>query len=218
MKINKIAGICKKSKTAILFEKSESGIVHQQFISDGNAIYPISGLPYLQQENIYTIFDVPEKDKEKWYFKQTPLPSNINMDDTDDTERAIEAEDVSIYRHGNALKALSTSAGIVFIKCAYIAPIADVMDVLEYYERTTEDGGLYIAVKAGFLLQAVISPCEVITDGFVEALERLARLSRTALEIKERRKQAAGGYVQNILNYDPETGEIKEGDEAEAAE
>ena len=35
-----------------------------QYIGDGNAVYPISGLPELDEESILTIFDVPEKQRE----------------------------------------------------------------------------------------------------------------------------------------------------------
>ena len=46
MKIKNIAAICKKNKTIVLFEKhSESGDTVIQYIGDGGAAYPVTGLP-----------------------------------------------------------------------------------------------------------------------------------------------------------------------------
>lgn len=67
MKIKNIAAICKKNKTIVLFEKhSESGDTVIQYIGDGGAAYPVTGLPPLDTESVLTIFDVPEKDRDKY--------------------------------------------------------------------------------------------------------------------------------------------------------
>ena len=66
MKIKNIAAICKKNKAIVLFEKhSESGDTVIQYIGDGGAAYPVAGLPPLDTESVLTIFDVPEKDRDK---------------------------------------------------------------------------------------------------------------------------------------------------------
>lgn len=45
MKIKSIAAICKKNKQVVLFNRySDSGTI-SQYIGDGSAVYPISGLP-----------------------------------------------------------------------------------------------------------------------------------------------------------------------------
>ena len=68
MKIKSIAAICKKNKQVVLFNRySDSGTL-SQYIGDGNAVYPISGLPELDEESILTIFDVPEKQREDWHY------------------------------------------------------------------------------------------------------------------------------------------------------
>ena len=51
MKIKSIAAICKKNKQVVLFNRySDSGTL-SQYIGDGNAVYPISGLPELDEES-----------------------------------------------------------------------------------------------------------------------------------------------------------------------
>lgn len=53
MKIKSIAAICKKNKQVVLFNRySDSGTL-SQYIGDGNAVYPISGLPELDEESTF---------------------------------------------------------------------------------------------------------------------------------------------------------------------
>lgn len=93
------------------------------------------------------------------------------------------------------------------------------LDVLELYERRTTDGAPYIVAKAGFLLQAVIMPYDVINQQFVESLQALTRECEFALSEKERREREAHDHFtatepeQFALNVDPNTGEIVEGSE-----
>lgn len=90
MKIKSIAAICKKNKQVVLFNRySDSGTL-SQYIGDGNAVYPISGLPELDEESILTIFDVPEKQREDWLVRYRDIPEGISFEDTDATEKIIE--------------------------------------------------------------------------------------------------------------------------------
>ncbi|MFQ9555798.1 MAG: hypothetical protein ACLR1P_07535 [Oscillospiraceae bacterium] len=98
-------------------------------------------------------------------------------------------------------------------KAAIFSPVADVLDVLELYERRTAEGTPYIVAKAGFLLQAVIMPYDVINQQFVESLQDLTRECEFSLSEKERREREARNRFtftepeQCSLNVDPDTGE-----------
>lgn len=216
MKIKSIATICKRNKAVILYDKHEGGDYVTQYIGDGGACFPIAGLPYLDEESILTIFDVPEKQRENWYFKSAPLPEGIDFSDTAAGERHIEAGNLSIVYAGRTLKPLQTRGGLVFIESRYLAPLSDVMDVLELYERQMRGGTPYIVAKAGLLLQAVIMPYDIISQGFVERIEGLAGQCRRALNEKNEREraEAAGVPEQFKFGVNPETGEIL--DESEA--
>ena len=77
--------------------------------------------------------------------------------------------------------------------------------------------------KAGFLLQAVIMPYDVINAGFVERLQRLARDCAFALDLRRLEeypaaaRYAAGDRAHCAFNVDASTGEVLE-DEGEAGE
>lgn len=224
MKIKNIAAICKKNKYAVIYERyTESGGVIQ-YIGDGAAAYPVTGLPALDKESLLTIFDVPEKQREDWFVQVAGIPSEISFEDTDANEKPVEREAISIGYSGKTLKPLQTRRGLVFIESRYLSPVSDILDVLELYERITPGGTSYIVAKAGFLLQAVIMPYDVINQQFVERLQDLTRECEFSLSEKERREREARDRFtftepeQCSLNVDPDTGEVvEEGEVADNA-
>lgn len=217
MKIKSIAAICKKNKYVVLFDKySENGETVLQYIGDGAAVYPVVGLPPLDKESVLTIFDVPEKQREGWIVKTSVhIPEDINFEDFDDDEKPVDRNDLSIVYSGKTLKPLRTRRGLVFIESRYLAPVSDVLDVLELYERFTASGTPYIVAKAGFLLQAVIMPYDVISQQFVERLQELTEQCALSLDLRKREaeRRAAAEPEQCSLNVDPDTGEIIDGSE-----
>ena len=97
MKIKSIAAICKKNKNIAIFERySDDGDILTQYIGDGSAVYPVVGLPKLDKESLLTIFDVPEKDRDNYFVKTLGVPAGISFEDTDETERHVEREGISI--------------------------------------------------------------------------------------------------------------------------
>lgn len=211
MKIKSIAAICKKNKNIAIFERySDDGDILTQYIGDGSAVYPVVGLPQLDKESLLTIFDVPEKDRDNYFVKTLGVPAGISFEDTDETERHVEREGISIIYSGRTLKPIRTTRGLVFIESRYLSPVADVLDVLELYERRTAEGTPYIVAKAGFLLQAVIMPYDVINQQFVESLQDLTRECEFSLSEKERREREARDRFaftepeQCSLNVDPD--------------
>ena len=167
-------------------------------------------------------FFVPEKDRDNYFVKTLGVPAGISFEDTDETERHVEREGISIIYSGRTLKPIRTTRGLVFIESRYLSPVADVLDVLELYERRTAEGTPYIVAKAGFLLQAVIMPYDVINQQFVESLQDLTRECEFSLSEKERREREARDRFtftepeQCSLNVDPDTGEVVE--ESEVAD
>lgn len=120
MKIKSIAAICKKNKNIAIFERySNDGDILTQYIGDGSAVYPVVGLPQLDKESLLTIFDVPEKDRDNYFVKTLGVPAGISFEDTDETERHVEREGISIIYSGRTLKPIRTTRGLVFCNPPY---------------------------------------------------------------------------------------------------
>lgn len=181
MKLKKVISLCHQRKTFRLFDKiSECGEI-VQWLGDGFAAYPLNGLPILDEETLCAVFDISEKQLKNTSVRRLTMPDALNVDDTDPAERALSDDDFSIIYGGTELKPLKTRNGIIFIQQKYIAPLEDVLDVVQLYEQVTPDGQTYIAAKAGLLIAAVIFPYSVINEKFVKRLEEVARESRRVL-------------------------------------
>lgn len=184
MKIKQIESILKSKKTIIILNTPSC-----QWLGDGAAFYPVYNLPKLTQENIFTIFDIPEDKRDKFFFSERETPHHINFDDNDESEQLLDRNKfIDIFAYGSVLEALATSDGISFIDTRYLKPFADIETGCELYERIDKKGETYIAAKSGMLIIGIIKPYDrLINEGFIQALENMLNLSRTALFNKEKR-------------------------------
>ena len=202
MKINSIQQICKGAKRIDLYTEQTSTT---QWISDGCAFYPLYNLPKLERENVFALFDIPEKKQNKIHFEQKYiLPECLDFSDHNRAENLIESGNVAIYARGRVLIPLKTSLGIVYINQKHLTPFKDAENGVQLYERITPSGSVYIAVKEGFLLTGIILPYDIVTKEFVEELKTIYELS--AIVEKEKRILPAQGE-------DPEQIELGEIDE-----
>lgn len=201
MKIKQIEAILKQEKTIIVAETSNC-----QWLGNGSAFYPVHGLPKLTKENIFTLFDIAEDKRDKFYFEERPLPAYLNFDDGDDSEQMLERGSIAFIAEGRTLEPLKTSQGLAFINSRYLKPFSNEPNGYELYERTDENGHIYIAVKAGFILLGVIAPYDLVGDKFIQTLETVLELSRVAWYNKAQ-KHAEKMAQMNIDGTDEEDNE-----------
>lgn len=193
MKLKKVAAICGQTGMFHLLDQvDEDGEVVRQWLGDGSAAYPIVGLPYMELGNVCTMFDIPEKKREKLIFRKGDAPGNINWEDTDHAEHQLAEPKLCVRYEGMELLPLRTSAGVTFIQAKYLAPLDD-LDYMRLYERKFNGGGVYIMAKIGMVAQAVIMPENVVNGDFVSSLESLTDLCRSVLQ---RKSQAQGTLSQ----------------------
>ena len=96
---------------------------------------------------------------------------------------------------GRELIPLMGREGIIFIDSKYLAPLEEEMGMLRMFERKTADNRTYIAVKAGLLIRAVISPVEAVNDKFINQLYDMLRECKRALQ-RPRFNREDGGTPQ----------------------
>lgn len=200
MKIKQIESILKSEKTIIITETEAC-----QWLGNGSVFYPVYNLPKLTKENIFTIFDIAEDKRDKFYCEERALPSGISFEDIDDGEQMLERGTMEIYADGRALEPLKTSLGVVFINTRYLKPFADADGGFNLYERIDQSGNIYIAVKCGFILLGIISPYDLVSKQFIEKLQTLLDLSKVTLQNKEQR--AIERYGKQITLDEEDTDE-----------
>lgn len=211
MKLKKVGALCSANKAFRLFdEMRESGEI-RQWLGDGYAMYLLSGLPILNEDNVCAMFDVPEKKRKKCRCKQGPMPDTINPEDWEQGERIVSDDWPTVEYDGSVVKPLSTLGGITFIQDKYLAPLEDMADYLQLYERKSADGQTYIVAKNGMEIAAIIMPFDIISASFVEKLEDLAGRCRTTLTAKRERtvleQFAAADRGQSTLFQESESAE-----------
>lgn len=180
MKIKQIEAILKAEKTIIVIETEAC-----QWLGNGSVFYPVYNMPKLTRENIFTIFDIAEDKRDKFYFEERALPSGINFEDSDNNESMLERSTIKVHTDGLLLEPLKTSQGVAFINIRYLKPFSDADGGFILYERTDRAGNIYIAVKCGFILLGIISPYDLVSKEFINKLQNLLDLSRVTLQNKE---------------------------------
>ena len=180
MIIKKVIDICKKFKTMMLYEGK-----HTQWISDGRALYPLYGLPRFDEEMLAKTFDISEEKIAKMTFlHDTELPKDFNFEDYDEDEIVCERAWIDFC---DGTVTYTTPEGIAFLREVHLAPLADIPpDMMTVCERQNSAGKRYYAVKSGFMLSAVIMPCDVVDERMVAKMERVARLCKNELLKKNR--------------------------------
>ena len=176
MKFKSVASILKSSKTIIISEGNDC-----QWLGDGSALYPCYGFPQLTQKTIFTILDISEAKADKFYVKEQELPATMNFADSVSDEVMLKRGPFELCIDEVKVEPLISGQGIIFINSKYLKPFSDEKEGIQLYERTTENGTPYIAVKSGFILIGVISPINIVTKELVVNLENILKLSRVAL-------------------------------------
>ena len=174
-----IISLCKKSGSLRLYAGKEEG---EQWISDGYAIFPLLNFPIFDEETICKAYDIPDKKREKMLIKcEQNLPSRINFENSTPDEIPCEIGDELL---GGAIS-ITTSQGMMFIHRKYLQPFNDTPEEMIYiFERHTEDGKTYFAVKIGFVLSALVMPYDCVNEAFVERLKNAYEQCKIALANK----------------------------------
>lgn len=181
MKLKQIEAILKAEKTIIVSETYAC-----QWLGNGEAFYPVYNLPKLTKDNIFTMFDITEEKRDKFYFEERPFPSFINFKDFDNNEQLLERGTIAFCAHGRTLEPLKTSQGIAFINSRYLKPFSDIDAGFELYERITPKGTPYIAIKSGFMLLGIISLYDIVDEIFINTLNEILELSRITFLNKQK--------------------------------
>ena len=186
MKLKKAVSLCMQEGNLTLFNHTDQDGVVTQWISDGRAVYPLCGMPFLDEETVCTVFDIPEKKQEKMMIRCLGWPESLRVDDYNSSDKVVEQMALSINYGGyTVIPMVTRGGGITYIQRKYLGPLEDAQDILTYCERVDARGQKYIAVINGMLLAAIIYPYDMINDDFMEKAATIVRL--TEKELKQKR-------------------------------
>lgn len=161
MKLKKVAALCASAKAFHLYDQPQTDGLTRQWLGDGACMYPLDGMPYLQEQELYRVFDVAEKTQVKLFYDHRDIPAAFCVSDWVDGEKHAENLGITIFDGGKTLVPLRYFGEVVFIQRQYVAPLEDQMDFLEFYIREMKNGERYVAAKTGMLLAGIILPVKV---------------------------------------------------------
>jgi hypothetical protein len=168
MKIKKAFDICKKNKVISIFG-NEKG---EQWLSDGSAVYPIFGLPELNEDYICKLYDINDAQRDKIRFTISQTKPLIDVDDCSADETPAEMWDISIIYYGKVMLLISTAEGLMFIDRVYLNPFVDMPnETMALALRKDIEGTPYFAVKFGMIAYGFICAYEIVDEDFVRQLK-----------------------------------------------
>lgn len=185
MILKSIAQICKSSKQLQLI--NDAG---RQWIGTSEALYRVTGLPDLDTSSLCSMFDIPESKQGKMY-----IDSRSSADFALDLQQRYEKVDIPLPTMkmqiaGEDCEVLYTSQGVRFMKSRYLKPLADEIKegMLQFHERETKNGEVYIGITCGFFELAFVMPI-IPGDGNKEEIEMLYHAMQSTLTVQEKIRQ-----------------------------
>lgn len=175
MNFDKVKALCKKAKVITLFDTDNC-----QWLGDDNAIYPLYEHPEYIADTIANVLSLDEKKKAEMRYNIGKFPSTLNCNDTVEDEKPCGRFGINVFWMGESLIPLQTSQGLKVISSKYITPV--IKDNYEFYERKTPNGNTYIAIKVGFMLEAIVFPSQAyVSESLVNELYNLAESASEAI-------------------------------------
>lgn len=198
MKINKIAGICKRAGMIRLYDEHTGDM---QWCGTDAAIYPLYSLPVLDSDNVGPVMNFSDKELKNIIVEHVRIPLRYDVNDTAVGEKYI-GEPVFRFLIGSTVYNAyhrPITGGVLFVNADYLKPLLGGEDDPELYLRGIDNlTGGYIAVKQGLMLAAIIEPeINLLSASLINSVSAFTVAVNNEIH-----------RLDGIPDIDPETGEI----------
>lgn len=192
MKIAKLKKICSKAAKTISYFYNEND--NSLWIGSGSAIYPLYGMPNMNtSEQLLTLFDINESDRENWRCKQLPpaIESSIVMNIASCTTGKMIDRRSTFVAMLSEYQIFSGTEKVHICPKAFLEVIDD-YEILTYY--SIDD---MIIVKAGLLTLGVL--CEthgVVTQELLNDINSMHDMLQEVFNRECEEKDKSRNYEQ----------------------
>ncbi len=192
MKISKLKKICSKAAKTISYFYNEND--NSLWTGSGSAIYPLYGMPNMNtSEQLLTLFDINESDRENWKCKQLPpaIESSIVMNIASCTTGKIIDRRSTFVAGPSEYQIFSGTEKVHICPKAFLEVIDD-YEILTYY--SIDD---MIIVKAGLLTLGVL--CEthgVVTQELLNDINSMHDMLQEVFNRECEEKDKSRNYEQ----------------------
>lgn len=192
MKISKLKKICSKAAKTISYFYNEND--NSLWIGSGSAIYPLYGMPNMNtSEQLLTLFDINESDRENWRCKQLPpaIESSVVMNIASCTTGKMIDRRSTFVAMLSEYQIFSGTEKVHICPKAFLEVIDD-YEILTYY--SIDD---MIIVKAGLLTLGVL--CEthgVVTQELLNDINSMHDMLQEVFNRECEEKDKSRNYEQ----------------------
>lgn len=178
MKLSKIEKVLKRTAEIDIFAVDDSEV---QWIGNRYAWFPLYDFPKLRADDVYKIINIEDAERKKHEVCEVGREI-FRFDFSDYTDD--ESEPVRQFCTFNNLGAtwlpIQYEPDRVFIvdECCLKPFYSDKDNDYEFRVRKTDSGSPYMVVKRGMEIAGIINGFIVGDDGFIEAINDLARMIR----------------------------------------
>lgn len=171
MKISSIAQKCKLNKHALIIDCKT-----HQFLSNGLAVYKISGLPELSPENIPALFSLSAEDWIKnWTSERISEKGiGISLEDFKENDELTTQPYPPLVVGSSILRCFigEDSREMIFINSEHLKKLDS--DLIEYLIRRTNSGHPVLVAKQGMFTEAIIYPVPIAPKALSDKLHEYA--------------------------------------------
>lgn len=174
MKLSALWKLCKSEKSMTIYQDAERG---RQFLQVGGGIYPLKGLPWLDEEGLLTMLDVTEDKRAEYdvYLINTTEPLERYVQDNEESDHLAVAEACTIGADEMVMRPIRTQYGMVLINAEALKSVEDTKRTHELYVRKIGENP-WILVKNGFELVASIGRVKSRNINVADTLTKVAEL------------------------------------------
>ena len=207
MKLKSIAAIFKRNKRLNILVMPNGA----QWITNGYALYSMSGMPDLTPAMVLKIFDIPDDKQGEWTCEIKPMPENMRGICTNGifaTELLLEPKKSTIKYGGITYSLFRNIDELIAVDEKYLKPLDD-MEYMQFYKQEIPNkGGFAIVCQNALELEAVIMPIMLGEEMAKELLE--IGMYYNSPRYKDLRENATKRASTMSFPVDPETGEMLE--------
>lgn len=148
-----------------------------QWIGDSSSLYPVGGLPPLNERAIQTILGI---DDDKWdkYDFEDHLTMILSEEDVMEGMIQLEPLDITVYWKGREVMPLIGNGKVYYIQVKYLKPYDDETLLTYYLRNDPAVASPIIGIQEGLCLAGLVMPIKMDDKVFCETLYRVYELTK----------------------------------------